>query len=70
MISERLQKALKRVYELPEEEQNAFAEVLEQLLRAYRTEDQRPPALRPELEALMKQVMSEHSTLLEYLKDK
>lgn len=70
MISERLQKALDRVYELPEAGQNAFAEVLEELLRAYNSGEQRPPTLRPELEAIVKQSIAEHATLLEYLKDK
>jgi len=67
MLTDRLHKAIDRAAELPDTTQDAFAEVLERLLRMY---EERPPELRPDLSAIVEQSMREHAATLEYLKDK
>ena len=79
MLTERLQAVVNRVAELPKASQDELAEALEQLLNAYSPVDvngshpsgnHRPPDLRPELAAIVQQVMRDHAAMLKYLKDK
>ena len=70
MLSERLQRAVSQASALPENQQDAVAEVLENLLRDFRHGASEPPRLRPELNALVEQSIRDHAEMLEYLKDK
>lgn len=67
MLTERLQKAVERAAGLPPESQNAVAGVLEDLLRP---QPERPPALRPEVAAIVERALRDHADMLEYLQDK
>jgi hypothetical protein len=62
MLTDRLQEVVERAAELPAENQNAIAEVLEDLLRA---PNDRPPALRPEVAAAVRRAMRDHADMLE-----
>ena len=70
MVSERLQRAISKASALPADQQDAVAEALEKLLRDFDHDASKPPRLRPELDAIVEQSMSDHAEMLEYLKDK
>ncbi|HEY7093699.1 MAG TPA: hypothetical protein VH393_10990 [Ktedonobacterales bacterium] len=76
MLIERLRKAIDRAAEMPEVDQDAVAAALERLIGAITTGEEtseevgHPPALRPELAAIVEQSLREHAETLEYLKDR
>ena len=75
-LIERLRTAVDRAAGMPEVDQDTVPAALERLIGAFTTgeetsdEVERPPALRPELAAMVEQSLRERAETLEYLSDR